>query len=124
MSEKEITMMRAQSIADFCTEIIRAWHAEEAQRGPDYVIVNDQIRRIRALNDHRSDLRAVIEELIRTNSEMWHEEDKVRSDVDATVLKAIRNINPLNQHRNDLIEEIDEIVLAAQQAQNWNWEEA
>ena len=123
MEEKNISIMKAQDIADYCSEIIRKWHEEELKRRPDHVIVDDNIRRIRALNDHRSNLRIVIEELIRTNAEMWHEEDKVRSENDETVLKAIRNINPLNQHRNDLIEEIDEIVLAAYEYDNWKWEE-
>lgn len=92
------------------SEIVE-WHIKNRNRLPDYVIVTDEIRKIRPLNVHRSDLEQVIKELVIINTEMWHEEDKVRSDNDAVVLKAIRNINPLNQHRNDLIEEIDEIVL-------------
>lgn len=123
MEEKKYSIMQAHRIADYCSEIIRTWHEEELKRKPDYVIVDDNIRRIRALNDHRDNLRTVIEELIRTNAEMWHEEDKVRSENDETVLKAIRNINPLNQHRNDLIEEIDEIILAANESQDWTWED-
>ena len=118
-----IKIMHAESIANLCTDTIINWHTEECGRLPDHVIVNDNIRRIRTLNEHRDNLREVIEELIRTNAEMWHEEDKVRSDIDSTVLKAIRNINPLNQHRNDLIEEIDEIVLAAFEDNNWEWED-
>lgn len=92
-------------------ETITGWHEKSKDRGPDYVIVTDEIRRIRPLDDHRDDLYQVIKELVITNTEMWHEEDKVRSHRDEVVLKAIRNINPLNQHRNDLIEEIDEIML-------------
>lgn len=122
MEEKKFSILRAGDIADLCSETISKWHEDELKRPADYVIVNDDIRRIRALNDYRSDLKAVIEELIRTNAEMWHEEDKVRSENDDTVLKAIRNINPLNQHRNDLIEEIDEIILAANESKNWEWE--
>ena len=100
----------AQEIAELAKATIQAWHKENVGRNSDYVIVTDEIRRIKPLNEHRDDLEQVIQELVVTNTEMWHEEDKVRSDVDATVLKAIRNINPLNQHRNDLIEEIDEII--------------
>lgn len=90
---------------------IKSWHIENESRGQDYMIVTDDIRKIRALNVHREDIYDVIRELVETNTEMWHEEDKVRSQDDSTVLKAIRNINPLNQHRNDLIEEADEIAL-------------
>ena len=122
MENKIISILYADAIADLCSETISDWHKEELKRSPDYIIVNENIRKIRSLNDHRSDFRAVIDELIRTNSEIWHEEDKVRSDNDATVLKAIRNINPLNQHRNDLIEELDEIILEAHESQNWKWE--
>ncbi len=100
----------AQEIAELASAAIQTWHEENADRNPDYVIVTEEIRRIKPLNEHRDDLEQVIRELVVTNTEMWHEEDKVRSDVDAVVLKAIRNINPLNQHRNDLIEEIDEII--------------
>ncbi len=103
LSSGEIVKMIQTAIAD--------WHEESVGRGADYVIVTDEIRRIRPLNVHRDDLGQVVRELVATNTEMWHEEDKVRSMEDAVVLKAIRNINPLNQHRNDLIEEIDEIVL-------------
>ena len=106
-------IMSGSRIADFSSETIDKWHEDAAKRPEDYVIVNDNIRRIRELGAHRDDLAQVIEELIRTNAEMWHEEDKVRSENDQTVLKAIRNLNPLNQHRNDLIEEIDEIILDA-----------
>lgn len=102
--------INAQEIAELAKATIQTWHNENADRSPDYVIVTDEIRRIKPLNEHRDDLEQVIRELVITNTEMWHEEDKVRSDVDVTVLKAIRNINPLNQHRNDLIEEIDEII--------------
>lgn len=101
----------AKEIADIATNTIKNWHKENTNRSPDYVIVTDEIRRIKPLNEHRNDLEQVIKELVITNTEMWHEEDKVRSDVDVVVLKAIRNINPLNQHRNDLIEEIDEIIV-------------
>ncbi len=92
-------------------ETIIDWHDQSKGRSPDHVIVTDEIRRIRPLNEHRNDMYQVIKELVITNTEMWHEEDKVRSLQDEVVLKAIRNINPLNQHRNDLIEEIDEIML-------------
>lgn len=90
---------------------IMQWHRMNEFRDASYEIVTDEIRRIRPLNEHREDIKAVISELVVTNTEMWHEEDKVRSENDETVLKAIRNINPLNQHRNDLIEEIDEILI-------------
>ncbi len=103
--------IRAKDVVKLIQEAIVDWHVSSSARPADYVIVNDRIRRIRPLNEHREDVFAVIQELVDTNSEMWHEEDKVRSADDATVLRAIRNINPLNQHRNDLIEEIDEIVL-------------
>ena len=104
-------ILEAKAITKMARDTIAQWHAACEKRPADYVIVTDAIRRIRPLNEHRDDLRAVIQELVETNTEMWHEEDKVRSDTDAVVLKAIRNINPLNQHRNDLIEEIDEIIL-------------
>ena len=103
-------ILSSDVIVNLVQDTIADWHSESAGRGPDYVIVTDEIRRIRPLNEHRDDLGQVIRELVITNTEMWHEEDKVRSMDDATVLKAIRNINPLNQHRNDLIEEIDEII--------------
>lgn len=99
----DITNLIQKAIAD--------WHTQSLNRPADYVIVTDEIRRIRPLNEHRDDIEQVVRELVITNTEMWHEEDKVRSQKDEVVLKAIRNINPLNQHRNDLIEEIDEIVL-------------
>ncbi len=101
-------------IVELIQETIRAWHQEAETRPEDYIVVTDEIRRIRPLNEHREDLEKVIRELVLTNTEMWHEEDKVRSMDDEVVLKAIRNINPLNQHRNDLIEEIDEIVIDEQ----------
>ena len=104
-------ILTSDVIMNLIQDIIVAWHRESAGRSPDYVIVTDEIRRIRPLNEHRDDMEQVIRELVVTNTEMWHEEDKVRSMDDATVLRAIRNINPLNQHRNDLIEEIDEIVV-------------
>ena len=90
---------------------IGQWHQDAEKRPADYVIVTDEIRRIKPLNEHREDLQEAIRELVVTNTEMWHEEDKVRSAADDVVLKAIRNINPLNQHRNDLMEEIDEIIV-------------
>ena len=105
-------MISAKDILDIIASEIEEWHHKAANRPNDYVIVSDEIRRIRPLNVHREDLVPVVRELINTNCEMWHEEDKVRSLDDQTVLKAIRNINPLNQHRNDLIEEIDEIMIA------------
>lgn len=103
LSAKEISAMIIQTIAD--------WHMDAQTRPEDYVIVTDEIRKIKPLNVHRNDFGQVVKELTLTNTEMWHEEDKVRSMQDAVVLKAIRNINPLNQHRNDLMEELDEIVL-------------
>ena len=105
-------MISAMEILGIISSEIEEWHRKAAIRPKDYVIVNDDIRRIRPLNQHREDIGRVVKELINTNCEMWHEEDKVRSQDDQTVLKAIRNINPLNQHRNDLIEEIDEIMIA------------
>lgn len=104
-------MITATEILSIISNEIEQWHHKAAERPEDFVIVGDDIRRIRPLNEHRKDLVPVVRELINTNCEMWHEEDKVRSHDDQTVLKAIRNINPLNQHRNDLIEEIDEIML-------------
>lgn len=106
-------IMSGKSVVSFSEKTIDEWHKEAAERPADYVIVNEKVRAIRELGDHRENIAEVINELIRTNTEIWHEEDKVRSECDETVLKAIRNINPLNQHRNDLIEEIDEIILDA-----------
>lgn len=104
-------LISAEEISQIVQETIQKWHEENAHRDADYVIVTNEIRKIKPLNIHRDDLTQVIRELVVTNTEMWHEEDKVRSMKDDVVLKAIRNINPLNQHRNDLIEEVDEIVL-------------
>lgn len=104
-------MITADEIMQIIQTIIRKWHMDEEVRPDGYVIVDDNMRKIRGLGVHRDDVQKVIEELVYTNTEMWHEEDKVRSENDQVVLKAIRNINPLNQHRNDLIEEIDEIFL-------------
>lgn len=104
-------MISAKEISELVKKTIVDWHEAEKMRSTDYIIVTDQIRRIRPLGEHRDNLEEVIVELVNTNAEMWHEEDKVRSMKDDVVLKAIRNINPLNQHRNDLIEEIDEIFL-------------
>lgn len=104
-------MITAKEISQMISKEIGDWHGFQASRPVDYVIVNENIKQIRPLNQHRDDIVEVIKELVDTNCEMWHEEDKVRSADDQTVLKAIRNINPLNQHRNDLIEEIDEIVI-------------
>ena len=104
-------ILKSDDISNLIQKTIAEWHVKNRYRSPDYVIVTDEIRRIRPLNEHRDDLEQVIKELVITNTEMWHEEDKVRSQKDDVVLKAIRNINPLNQHRNDLMEEIDEIVL-------------
>lgn len=103
--------LNAEQISALVRETIADWHIQNQGRAPDCEVVTDEIRRIKPLNEHRSDLEQVVRELVVTNTEMWHEEDKVRSENDAVVLRAIRNINPLNQHRNDLIEEIDEIVL-------------
>ncbi len=105
----------ADEITGIIQKQIQDWHNGEAFQNPDRVIVTDEIRRIRPLNEHRVDVEPVIRELVITNTEMWHEEDKVRSMKDDVVLKAVRNINPLNQHRNDLIEEIDEIMVDAAQ---------
>ena len=104
-------MITSSEILDIISKEIEEWHRKAANRSADYVIVSDEMRRIRPLNEHRDDMVPVVRELIHTNCEMWHEEDKVRSQNDQTVLKAIRNLNPLNQHRNDLIEEIDEIMI-------------
>jgi hypothetical protein len=101
----------ADEIANLIQETIKEWHNENENRNSDYVIVTENIKRIKPLNEHRDNLEEVIRELVVTNTEMWHEEDKVRSMKDDVVLKAIRNINPLNQHRNDLMEEVDEIII-------------
>lgn len=101
----------ALEISEMIKNAIKNWHELALSRPSDYVVVTDEIKRIRPLNVHRNDMDQVLIDLVNTNSEMWHEEDKVRSLKDDVVIKAIRNINPLNQHRNDLIEEIDEIFL-------------
>lgn len=103
-------MLTAKEIVATIQDTIEDWHVNNSARPEDYVIVTDEIRKIKPLNVHRDDMETVVRELVITNTEMWHEEDKVRSDKDDVVLKAIRNINPLNQHRNDLIEEVDEII--------------
>ena len=103
MTEEDIVALIQKTICD--------WHVESESRPSDYKIVTDEIRRIRPMNEHREDLRAVVEDLARTNIEIWHEEDKARSKDDQAVVRAKRNIDPLNQHRNDLMEEIDEIFL-------------
>lgn len=103
--------INAQQISEIIQNEIKDWHEKNNHRDENYVIVTDEIRRIKPLNVYRSEIEPVIRELVVTNTEMWHEEDKVRSKNDNVVLKAIRNINPLNQHRNDLMEEIDEIFI-------------
>lgn len=105
-------MLTALEISNMISKEIEEWHIFQANRPENYVIVNENVRQIRPLGQHRQDIVKAIKELVDTNCEMWHEEDKVRSADDKTVLKAIRNINPLNQHRNDLIEEVDEILIA------------
>ena len=110
MEGKRRGMLTAKEIVATIQDTIEDWHANNSVRPDDYVIVTDEIRKIKPLNVHRDDMKTVVRELVITNTEMWHEEDKVRSDKDDVVLKAIRNINPLNQHRNDLIEEVDEII--------------
>lgn len=106
-----MVIISANRVIILIQEEIAKWHIENENRKPEHVIVTDEIRRIKPLNEHRDNIEQVIRELTVTNTEMWHEEDKVRSASDQVVLKAIRNINPLNQHRNDLIEEIDEILV-------------
>lgn len=103
--------IEVEKIFSVIKDSIDDWHNMHYELMPDRVIVTDEIKRIRKLNEHRDDFYEVVKELVVTNSEIWHEEDKVRSENDDVVLKAIRNINPLNQHRNDLIEEIDEIII-------------
>lgn len=102
--------LSSKQITRLIQETIGRWHGDRSGLPPNYAIVPDEARRIKAMGEHRGDIVRVICDLVATNTEMWHEEDKVRSEDDAVVLRAIRNINPLNQHRNDLIEEIDEIV--------------
>ena len=104
--------INARQISEMIKSEIQDWHEKNKNRDENYIIVTDEIRRIKPLNVYRAELEPVIRELVVTNTEMWHEEDKVRSKKDDVVLKAIRNINPLNQHRNDLIEEIDEIFIS------------
>ena len=111
-------MESVEKIVSLIQQTIRDWHSDEKGRPKNYVIVTEDIRKIRPLNEHRDDFYEVVRELAYTNSEMWHEEDKVRSEHDSVVLKAIRNINPLNQHRNDLIEEIDEIMAEKYNGEN------
>ncbi len=106
-----MVIISANRVIILIQEEIAKWHIENENRKPEHVIVTDEIRRIKPLNEHRDNIEQVIRELTVTNTEMWHEEDKVRSMNDEVVLRAIRNINPLNQHRNDLMEEVDEIVL-------------
>ena len=110
--------MDVNSIVKLIQRTIGQWHQDAEKRPADYLIVTDEIRRIKPLNENRENLNEVIQELVVTNTEMWHEEDKVRSMTDDVVLKAIRNINPLNQHRNDLMEEIDEIIVDDQKKED------
>ena len=104
-------LMTAEEIVALIQKTIQDWHVESENRPLDYKIVTEEIRRIRPMNEHRDDLRTVVEDLARTNIEIWHEEDKACSKDDSAVVSAKRNIDPLNQHRNDLMEEIDEIFL-------------
>lgn len=110
MKKEQVELIHAQEIVSLIQETIAVWHAESEKRDPDYVIVTDQIRKIRPWSQHRKNMAQIVRELAATNTEIWHEEDKVRSLKDDVVLKAIRNINPLNQHRNDLMEEVDELM--------------
>ena len=109
--ENNMQTYNAVHIAELIKMSIEKWHKDNKNRDDGYVIVTDDMLRIRPFHEHRANLDEVVLELVQTNTEMWHEEDKVRSEDDQTVLRAIRNINPLNQHRNDLIEEIDEILM-------------
>ena len=106
----KLELMTADQIVDLIQDTIKNWHIENENRDPDFVIVTDEIRRIKPLNEHRDDLRQVVKELANTNIEIWHEEDKARLPQDEIVVKAKRNIDALNQHRNDLMDEIDEII--------------
>ena len=88
-------ILKSADISELIQKTIADWHAQSQGRPSDYVIVTDEIRRIRPLNEHRDDLEQVVRELVVTNTEMWHEEDKVRSQKDDVVLKAIRNIDEI-----------------------------
>lgn len=103
--------MNAEEILAIIQNEIVTWHRNNENRADDFKIVTDDIRNIRVMGEHRSNLYEVARELAQTNLEIWHEEDKARLDDDAMVVRAKRNIDVLNQHRNDLMEELDEIVM-------------
>ena len=104
-------LMTADDVVLLIQKTIAVWHVENEKRPQDYEVLTDEIRRIRPMNEHREDLKAVVKDLALTNIEIWHQEDIARLKDDALVIRAKRNIDPLNQHRNDLMEEIDEIFL-------------
>lgn len=101
-------LQNAEQVLRTVQETIRDWYRDNDEK--DVPKITEEIRKIRKLGDHRSDMADVVKELVTINTEMWREQDRARSKNDEDILIAIRNISPLNQHRNDLIEEIDEIV--------------
>ena len=58
-------LMTAEDIVALIQKTICDWHVESESRPSDYKIVTDEIRRIRPMNEHREDLRAVVEEILR-----------------------------------------------------------
>ncbi len=65
-------MIKASEILNIISKEIEEWHRCAANRPDDYIIVNDNMRRIRPLNEHRDDMVPVVKELINTNCEMCY----------------------------------------------------
>lgn len=103
---------KAREISEFIKKVISDWHIENADRSEDYVVVTEEMKKIRPLNMHRNDIEDVLRDLIIANTEMWHVQDKrLSSDSDDIVAQATLDSNVFNQRRNDFIEEIDEIYV-------------
>ena len=102
----------AREISEFIKNVISDWHIETADRSDDFVVVTEEMKKIRPLNVHRNDIEVVLRDLVITNTEMWHVQDRrLSSDNDDVVAQATRDSNTLNQRRNDFIEELDEIYV-------------
>ena len=102
----------AREISEFIQKVISDWHIENADRSEDYIVVTEEMKKIRPLNVHRNDIEEVLQDLIIANTEMWHVQDKkLGSDNDDIIARATLDSNVFNQRRNDFIEEIDEIYV-------------
>ncbi len=93
------TNLRAEDIITLIERGIKKWHCDSN--------VNDK----GTIDSATDDKEAVIQELVKVNTEMWHQMDRMWSPIDDEVIDGIKCFSPLNQTRNDLIERIDELYL-------------